>query len=196
MAANKRLTPLISAYQRGKRGEKLLWELGMCPMEGAERNNELLMDMLLDAVAESGLSVAQVLDQESQRDILRWLPQEYAGRVPSYRQFLRMLDKMGHAGLVWQNRLGRYEEELLFQAHVGRANEIVNSADRELHKSEFSMRLRMTGVLSKRRKEKGEADLVVDHAEQKSVMSSLTNEELRAFRAKLIEAKVEVVEDD
>lgn len=187
---------VIASYAKGKRNEKLLWELGMCPMLGADRNNEKIADMLLDAVAETGLSIAQVLDQESQRDILKWLPQEYVGRVPSYRQFLGMLDKMGHEGLVWQNKLGRYEEELLFQAHVGRANEIVNSADRELHKSEFSMRLRMTGVLSKRRKEKGEADLVVDSAEKKSALAGFTNEQLAGLKAKLIDVTPSEVKDD
>ncbi len=188
------VTLAMRSFTSGKKSARILWALSLCPMPGDERGNEHISDLLLDAVHSSGLSIAQVLNQESGEKVLRYLPQQYARIVPNYRQFLKFMDRLGDGGR-FQRELAKYEEELLYQANFADLDDIANDSSREMRNTEFSMKLKMTGLLSKRRKDKGEAD-IVDEVAKQSVMNGLSNEQLAALDAKLIDVTAEEVEDD
>lgn len=188
MAKRSIVTMAMSAYTKGKSSPRLLWALSLLPVPGDVAGNEHLMDVLLDAVNLTGLSIAQVLNQESTRRELRWLPVEYRGVVPNYKQFIRMLDRLDDGG-VFERRLAKYEEELMYQHHQGKMSDIVESPDRELKKTEFGMRMRMTGMLMKRRKDKGEADVVDGVANQQNVLRGMSMDALNELEA-MAKAKV------
>lgn len=193
---SKLVTNAMKSFTSGNQSNKVLWALSLCPVPGDTRGNEHISDLLLDAVQKTDLSVAQILNQECDRKILRWLPQKYARIVPNYKQFLKFMDRLLDAG-AFQRELAKYEEELLYQSNIADLDDIVKSAERETRKTEFSMKLRMTGLLSKRRKEKGEAE-IIDKVAEDSVMSRLTNQQLEGLNMSLpaIEVKAERVDDE
>jgi len=170
------ITTAMRCFTNGKATPRMMWALTLLPMPADPKGNEFIMNLLLDAVARTSLSIAQVLDQESGRPIPKWLPTEFARIIPNYRQFLRMLDRLGDGG-AFERKLAKYEEELLYQAHYSALDEITKDANRETRKTEFSMRLKMTGQLMKRRKDKGEAT-VVDEAASESALKTMSNEQL------------------
>lgn len=170
----------MGLHTRGKRTPQVFADLRLCPMYGDDKRNEHIADILLDAVQETGLTIAQILNQESRRVILQILPQEYSRIVPNYRQFLKFMDRMQDGG-AYQNSLARMEEELLFQQHNGSLNEIINDPNRETRKTEFSMRAKMTTLMMNRRKVKAEAT-ITEKASEASVLNSMTDEQLQGLK--------------
>lgn len=183
----------MRSHTIGRSGMRVLWALELCPLAGDTVGNERIIDLLLDAVGESGLNVGQILNRESVARVLRWLPQEYAGRVPNYRQFVRMADRLCDGGVFLQ-KLGRYEEELLYQIHYDGLDGIVGDNMREERKTEFAMRMKMIDMLMKRRKSKGEV-AVVEEAAKASALRGISDAQLKKL-SEMIEVEGEVVKDE
>lgn len=173
------ITNAMKQHTRGKSTAQTLWVLQLLPLPGDTEGNEYITSVLTDIIHETGLSVAQILNQESTRAMPRWFDPTFQNRIPNYRQFLRYADRLEDGGR-FLNQLARYEEELLYQANYAQLHDIVEDRNRDLRKTEFNMRMKMTGQLMKRRKDKGEVQLTETQAEQ-SALSRMTNEQLQAL---------------
>ena len=174
--------------KKGDVGGRNLWALEMCPLSGDDVGNERILDILCEVMNETGLSVAGILNRDgrTRTGMLKYFSQDLRGRIPNYRQFLKMMDRLEDGG-VFADKLCRYEEELLYQHELSRLQEIAGSGEaRELSKTEFAMRHKLGSMLMKRRKDKG--DIELSEAIKGSALRTLSNAQLMALDM-VVEAK-------